>query len=93
MCLGTPWLPPLENEFKFIVDRSVTGRRALASCGGVLKDFSESLNFYFFCFLEMQDSNYAELMATKHAVQQFASSSRVGMRRTTIESDAKVAVS
>ncbi|EOX99287.1 Uncharacterized protein TCM_007917 [Theobroma cacao] len=69
-----------EGKYRLNVDGSTRDKLGPTGCDGVLEDSSSYVIGIFFSPLEIQDSSYVELMAIKHALLLFASSTLAGAK-------------
>ncbi|KAK3206435.1 hypothetical protein Dsin_020481 [Dipteronia sinensis] len=63
------WIPPLMGTFKFNVDGSARGSPGMAGIGGVLRDSKGKVVCLFSLGVGIMDSNSAEILAIKKAVE------------------------
>ncbi|XVF73337.1 hypothetical protein PTKIN_Ptkin12aG0193300 [Pterospermum kingtungense] len=86
------WSPPPEDSIKINVDGSSLGKPGHAGIGGVLRDHTGAELCCFSKYAGVVDSNIAELLAIREAVEVFLAS-RVRDKKLITESDSKIAVS
>ncbi|EOY05520.1 Uncharacterized protein TCM_020504 [Theobroma cacao] len=91
---STFWLRACdEGTLKFNVDGSARRKPRPAGCGGALRNSEGFLVGVFFGPLGVQDSNFAEIMAIKHALHLFSFSPYATTNKLLIEFDSKIALS
>ena len=86
------WLPPAADVLKFNVDGSSRGKPGPSGIGGVLRDMYGKVICLFSSFIGVLDSNVAELMAIKKAVELCWATPTLRGRDIFVVSDSKVAV-
>ncbi|KAE8699091.1 hypothetical protein F3Y22_tig00110596pilonHSYRG00035 [Hibiscus syriacus] len=82
------WLPPVSGQLKFIVDGSASSKSA--GCGGVLRTTNRHIIAMFFGPVLEVNSDFAELVVIKIALEVFADSCWRGKAALVVESDSKV---
>ncbi|KAK3188480.1 hypothetical protein Dsin_028041 [Dipteronia sinensis] len=87
------WFPPLMDNLKFNVDGSARGNLGPTGIWGVLRDLNEKVLCLFSYFVGSMDSNSAEILAIKKAVELCLSNLALQGCFISIVSDSKVAVS
>ncbi|KAK3195553.1 hypothetical protein Dsin_026863 [Dipteronia sinensis] len=87
------WNPPRNGHLKFNVDGSSKGKPEPSGIGGVLRDSNGKVLYLFSYYMGILDSNVAELMAIKRAVEMCYSNPELQNNNITVVSDSKVGVS
>ncbi|OMP08988.1 hypothetical protein COLO4_05921 [Corchorus olitorius] len=86
------WYPPPTNCLKFNVDGSAKASTGHAGCSGVLRDENGDMRAIFTAPLGTLNSNGAELMAIKMALEVFIKAGWKGKYSFIVESDSTMAV-
>ena len=81
------WTTPHPDFLKFNVDDSARGKPGPAGIGGVLRDCNASVKAVFSKSIGVVDSNLAELLAVREALQLFVTSHWASSHKLIIESD------
>ncbi|KAK3200498.1 hypothetical protein Dsin_023913 [Dipteronia sinensis] len=81
------WTPPLTNALKFNVDESSRGKPGHSGIDGVLWNAAGKILCYFSCYVGIQDSNTAEIMAIYKACKLCASKIELQGKDIVVASD------
>ncbi|XVF09547.1 hypothetical protein REPUB_Repub07fG0103600 [Reevesia pubescens] len=92
LCPVSVWFPPDLGFVKFNVDGSSKGNPSPAGCRGVLQDSSGHIVAMFFGPLGVQESNVAELVVIKTALEDFVQTRWISCCNLIVESDSVIAV-